>query len=57
MTTEESYVHVRPTVPLQQSSLTRYFPQDNIKKAMIAASERDTTHIFRTLHNTARVFK
>lgn len=24
---------------------------------MVQASERDTTHIFRTLNNTARVFK
>lgn len=31
--------------------------QDNIKNAMVTASERDTTHIFRTLNNTARVFK
>ncbi|KAK4054831.1 hypothetical protein OIV83_000755 [Microbotryomycetes sp. JL201] len=29
----------------------------NIKRAMVQATERDTTHIFRTLHNTARVFK
>lgn len=29
----------------------------NIKNAMVAASERDTTHIFRTLNNSARVFK
>ncbi|ORY73442.1 2-nitropropane dioxygenase [Leucosporidium creatinivorum] len=29
----------------------------NIKNAMVKASERDTTHIFRTLNNTARVFK
>lgn len=28
-----------------------------IKDAMVQASERDTTHIFRTLGNTARVFK
>ncbi|GAA5857114.1 hypothetical protein JCM8547_007966 [Rhodosporidiobolus lusitaniae] len=30
---------------------------DNIKKAMVEADERSTTHIFRTLRNTARVFK
>jgi len=29
----------------------------NIKDKIIASSEQDTTHIFRTLHNTARVFK
>ncbi|KAI0676521.1 inosine monophosphate dehydrogenase [Trametes maxima] len=29
----------------------------NIKDTIVAATERDTTHIFRTLHNTARVFK
>lgn len=29
----------------------------NMKQAMVDASERDTTLIFRTLHNTARVFK
>jgi len=30
---------------------------DNIKNAMIKATERDTVHIFRTLNNSARVFK
>jgi len=30
---------------------------ENIKKAMVAASERDTNIIFRTLHNSARVYK
>jgi NADH:quinone reductase (non-electrogenic) len=30
---------------------------DNIKQALIRASERDTRLIFRTLHNTARVLK
>jgi NAD(P)H-dependent flavin oxidoreductase YrpB (nitropropane dioxygenase family) len=30
---------------------------DNIKQALIEASERDTNLIFRTMHNTARVFK
>ncbi|KAI0350883.1 inosine monophosphate dehydrogenase [Trametes cingulata] len=29
----------------------------NIKDKIIASTERDTVHIFRTLHNTARVFK
>jgi NADH:quinone reductase (non-electrogenic) len=29
----------------------------NIKDTIVQASERDTTHIFRTMHNTARVFK
>lgn len=29
----------------------------NIKRALVSASERDTTLIFRTLKNTARVFK
>lgn len=28
-----------------------------IKEKIVESSERDTTHIFRTLHNTARVFK
>jgi len=28
-----------------------------IKDEMVNASENDTTHIFRTLKNTARVFK
>lgn len=37
---------------------TREAPiHDNIKQALIAGSERDTNLIFRTLHNTARVFK
>jgi len=30
---------------------------ENIKQAMVDANERDTALIFRTLHNTARVFK
>ncbi|GAA5872308.1 hypothetical protein JCM3774_003340 [Rhodotorula dairenensis] len=30
---------------------------DNIKRKMVEADERSTTHIFRTLRNTARVFK
>ena len=29
----------------------------NIKDKIVASSEQDTLHIFRTLHNTARVFK
>lgn len=29
----------------------------NIKEAIVNASEQDTVHIFRTLNNTARVFK
>ncbi|KAI1786056.1 inosine monophosphate dehydrogenase [Ganoderma leucocontextum] len=29
----------------------------NIKDKMVASTEQDTVHIFRTLHNTARVFK
>ena len=37
---------------------TREAPvHENIKQAMVKASERDTNLIFRTLHNTARVFK
>jgi NAD(P)H-dependent flavin oxidoreductase YrpB (nitropropane dioxygenase family) len=30
---------------------------ENIKQTIVKASEQDTVHIFRTLHNTARVFK
>jgi len=30
---------------------------DNIKQALVNASERDTRLIFRTLHNTARVLR
>jgi nitronate monooxygenase len=30
---------------------------DNIKQALVAATERDTKLMFRTLHNTARVFR
>lgn len=30
---------------------------DGIKKALVEATERDTTHVFRTLKNTERVFK
>jgi len=29
----------------------------NIKETIVKSTERDTVHIFRTLHNTARVFK
>ena len=29
----------------------------NIKEKIVASTERDTVHIFRTLRNTARVFK
>jgi NAD(P)H-dependent flavin oxidoreductase YrpB (nitropropane dioxygenase family) len=29
----------------------------NIKEHIVNSTELDTTHIFRTLHNTARVFK
>ncbi|KAF7299098.1 2-nitropropane dioxygenase [Mycena indigotica] len=29
----------------------------NIKQKIVDSTEQDTTHIFRTLHNTARVFK
>ena len=37
---------------------TREAPiHDKIKRALVAGSERDTNLIFRTLHNTARVFK
>lgn len=37
---------------------TREAPiHDNIKRALVAASERDTRLIFRTMHNTARVLK
>jgi NAD(P)H-dependent flavin oxidoreductase YrpB (nitropropane dioxygenase family) len=30
---------------------------EDIKKKMVESTERDTIHIFRTLHNTARVYK
>ncbi|KAF7365255.1 hypothetical protein MVEN_00397300 [Mycena venus] len=30
---------------------------ENIKQTIVKSSEQDTVHIFRTLHNTARVFK
>jgi nitronate monooxygenase len=30
---------------------------DNIKQALVAAGERDTNLIFRTMHNTSRVLK
>ncbi|GAA5995180.1 uncharacterized protein JCM10292_004583 [Rhodotorula paludigena] len=36
---------------------TESYIHDNIKKAMVEASELDTTHIFRSLRNSARVFK
>lgn len=31
--------------------------QPKVKQAIIDANETDTTHIFRTLNNTARVYK
>jgi NAD(P)H-dependent flavin oxidoreductase YrpB (nitropropane dioxygenase family) len=30
---------------------------DRIKERIVEATEQDTIHIFRTMHNTARVFK
>jgi NAD(P)H-dependent flavin oxidoreductase YrpB (nitropropane dioxygenase family) len=30
---------------------------DTIKRAIVESDERNTVHIFRTLRNTARVFK
>jgi nitronate monooxygenase len=37
---------------------TREAPiHDNIKQALVAAGERDTNLMFRTMHNTARVFR
>ena len=37
---------------------TREAPiHDNIKQALVKGTERDTTLMFRTLHNTARVFR
>ena len=30
---------------------------ENIKQAMVAGNETDTVHIFKTLRNTARVYK
>ena len=30
---------------------------ENIKQKIVESTERDTVHIFRTMHNTARVFK
>lgn len=72
MPTKESYMHVseenrnRCTFLVMDAAKPLASPgadplsglsQPNIKNAMIQASERDTTHIFRTLNNTARVFK
>jgi NADH:quinone reductase (non-electrogenic) len=38
--------------------LTQEAPiHDNVKQSLIKASERDTNLIFRTMHNTSRVFK
>ena len=37
---------------------TIYSPiHQNIKEQIVKSTELDTTHIFRTLHNTARVYK
>lgn len=30
---------------------------DNVKETMLRSTEKDTIHIFRTLHNTARVYR
>ena len=48
--------------PMTTSSSTRFMatreaPIDNIKQALVAATERDTALIFRSLRNTARVFR
>ena len=42
-----AHAHARARSPIHQ----------NIKDKIVASNEQDTVHIFRTLHNTARVFK
>lgn len=56
MATVERYVCIC------QNSLWQVMTSDspihqNIKQAIVQATEKDTVHIFRTMHNTARVFK
>ena len=42
---------------MSPSDLARSPIHQNIKDKIVASSETDTVHIFRTLRNTARVFK
>lgn len=55
MCTVERYVVVR--VGRRVAHSFRSPIHQNIKETIVKSTERDTVHIFRTLHNTARVFK
>lgn len=55
MCTVESYVFSQ--FNLKAVNNCRRPIHQNIKDKIVASTERDTVHIFRTLHNTARVFK
>jgi NAD(P)H-dependent flavin oxidoreductase YrpB (nitropropane dioxygenase family) len=48
------YLNIAQDCSLILSSSTIH---QNIKDKIVASTERDTIHIFRTLNNTARVFK
>lgn len=56
------HVHSRevcdPVLDDYNSHLTSHSPiHQSIKDKIVVSSEQDTVHIFRTLHNTARVYK
>ncbi|KAL0578619.1 hypothetical protein V5O48_003362 [Marasmius crinis-equi] len=56
----QSKGNVPPPPPLPPRANAPRTPSpihENIKQKIVQSTERDTTHIFRTLHNTARVFK
>ena len=60
MCTVERYVilSARKTVNARVLTRSPLSPiHENIKRKIVQSTERDTVHIFRTLHNTARVFK
>lgn len=56
MATQETEMHVRCLSPSSRSSIDAA-AQQKIKEEMVKADERNTVHIFRTLRNTARVYK
>lgn len=50
-------LHCNVTVGTRFMCTTESEIHDKIKQAIVDSDERNTVHIFRTLRNTARVFK
>lgn len=57
MCTVERQVSALSSVWYVLTTIARSPIHQSIKDTIVAASEQDTTHIFRTLGNTARVFR